>query len=497
MQLFEKGMCALLALFFVAADANAAEPVITPGKKSLPLPGEAFQLDGHEAFVILPENAGGDVPWVWYAPTLRGLPSKSEGWMFERFLKAGIAIAGIDVGESYGSPTGRGIYDSFYQHLVTTRKFGKKPLLLARSRGGLMLYNWAVENPQSVGGVAGIYPVCSIASYPGIKKAAGAYKMRVEELEAKLTEHNPIDRLEPLAKAKVPVFHIHGDRDKVVPLEANSAELVKRYKALGGPAEIEVIAGQGHNMWKGWFESQALTDFVIKHAKVAAKAGGLGAALEKLKLPGVKINLEERAVDVESVICLRTGGLELIACTKDTKEHESIIMVNTKAKYIHTALLLLGAKAGSPAMRKMVEEGGGRWIDLPPRGAAVDVFLVIADQEGKLIERPISDFIMRNSDRAGSGNGADEEAVKFPTNTFVFAGSHLHGQGDAPRKYLADGSGNVISLSTFGDEVLCLPDVHGHANGGLMWEVDSTHLPALETKVTLRLRPRVAAGTGK
>jgi len=31
----------------------------------------------------------------------------------------------------------------------------------------------------------------------------------------------------------------------------------------------------------------------------------------------------------------------------------------------------------------------------------------------------------------------------------------------------------------------------------LMWEVDSTHLPALETKVTLRLRPRVAAGTGK
>jgi hypothetical protein len=65
------------------------------------------------------------------------------------------------------------------------------------------------------------------------------------------------------------------------------------------------------------------------------------------------------------------------------------------------------------------------------------------------------------------------------------------------RRSLADGSGDVISLSTFGDEVLCLPDVHGHANGGLMWEVDPTPLPALETKVTLRLRPRVAAGAGK
>ena len=29
------------------------------------------------------------VPWVWYAPTLRGLPGQAERWMFERFLKAG------------------------------------------------------------------------------------------------------------------------------------------------------------------------------------------------------------------------------------------------------------------------------------------------------------------------------------------------------------------------------------------------------------------------
>jgi len=45
---------------------------------------------------------------------------------------------------------------------------------MARSRGGLMLYSWAVEHPQSVGGVVGIYPVCNIKSYPGIARAAGA-----------------------------------------------------------------------------------------------------------------------------------------------------------------------------------------------------------------------------------------------------------------------------------------------------------------------------------
>ena len=60
--------------------------------------------------------------------------------------------------------------------------------------------------------------------------------------------------------------HIHGDKDGTVPLEANSAELAKRYKAFGGPVEVEVIKGQGHNLWSGWFESQKLTDFVIRHA---------------------------------------------------------------------------------------------------------------------------------------------------------------------------------------------------------------------------------------
>ena len=31
---------------------------------------------------------------------------------------------------------------------------------------------------------------------------------------------------------------------------------------------LEVVKGQGHNMWPGWFQSQILVDFVIKHAKM-------------------------------------------------------------------------------------------------------------------------------------------------------------------------------------------------------------------------------------
>ncbi len=245
-----------------AAAAETAE-------KKLPIQGETFTIEGRAAFLILPTKTEvkSPIPWVWYAPTLPGLPGNAEKWMFDKFLEEGIAIAGVDVGESYGSPQGRAIYSALYKQLVEKRGFAKRACLLARSRGGLMLYNWAAENPDSVACIAGIYPVCNLSSYPGLGRACGAYGMTQEQLAAKLTDHNPIDRLAPLAKAKVPIFHIHGDRDTVVPLEKNSAELAKRYNILGRKMTLEVIEGQGHNMWSGWFQSQDLVDFVITHAR--------------------------------------------------------------------------------------------------------------------------------------------------------------------------------------------------------------------------------------
>lgn len=223
---------------------------------------------GRPAFVILPENkvSARPTPWVWYAPTLPGLPGPEERWMFERFTKAGIAIAGIDVGESYGSPDGRALFTALYTELTQKRGFASKAILLGRSRGGLMTLSWAAENPEKVAGFAGIYPVCDIASYPGVAQASGAYRMTEAELAARLKEHNPIDRLALLAKARVPLFAIQGDSDTVVPLEKNAGEVKRRYEALGGAMQLIVPQGQGHNMWPGFFQCQELVDFVLAQA---------------------------------------------------------------------------------------------------------------------------------------------------------------------------------------------------------------------------------------
>jgi pimeloyl-ACP methyl ester carboxylesterase len=260
---------ATLSITWVTRAAEAQNTDTAPHDKQLPLPGEVFRVDGRTAFVIPPvkKTADGATPWVWYAPTLPKLPGDAERWMFERFTKAGIAIAGIDVGESFGSPDGRKLFSALHRELTEKRGFAPKPVLLGRSRGGLMTLGWAVESPDKVGGFAGIYPVCDIRSYPGVSKASGAFHLTPDEFAAQLVEHNPIDRLAALASAKVPLFAIHGDVDQVVPLEANSGEMRKRYHALGGEMQLIVPAGQGHNMWPGFFQCQELVDFVIANAK--------------------------------------------------------------------------------------------------------------------------------------------------------------------------------------------------------------------------------------
>ena len=233
------------------------------------LPEEVFAVGDRKAFLRRPARPAGGGPWVWYAPTLFGnVPNQSNEWLFTRLLDRGIAVAGIDVGESYGSPAGRAAFSAFYDAMAK-RGLSKRPVLLAQSRGGLMLYNWAAENPEKIGGIAGIYPVCDLRSYPGLERAAPAYGMTPGRLEANLSKHNPIDRLKRLADKGVPIFHIHGDSDATVPLKRNSRVIHDRYKALGGSMELVVVPGKGHAEVPEFFHSKRLLDFIVKHADPA------------------------------------------------------------------------------------------------------------------------------------------------------------------------------------------------------------------------------------
>ena len=253
------------------ADAGpraSVAPGTLPPQAGFPVAAEFFSVGERPAFLAVSAKArvGKPRPWVLFAPSLPNSPNQHEEWMLREFLEAGVSIAGIDVGESNGNPDGRTHYTALYRELTERRGMAPQVVLLGRSRGGLMTLCWAVENSEKVAAFAGIFPVCNLASWPGLAKAAPAYGTTPEELQANLAAHNPVDRLAPLAAAKVPLFAIHGDADKLVPLDANSALLKSRYTALGGEMELLIPPGQGHTHWEGFFQCRELVAFVVKHA---------------------------------------------------------------------------------------------------------------------------------------------------------------------------------------------------------------------------------------
>jgi pimeloyl-ACP methyl ester carboxylesterase len=254
---------------FIAQHAIAA--LSDPPTKTLILPGVSIVIGGRPAFVLLPEEEkrATPQPWIMYAPTLPPYPDSHEKWMHEQFTAAGVAVAGIDVGEAYGSPQGRHYFDALYRELTENRGFATKPCLLGRSRGGLWVSSWAIRNTDKVAGLAGIYPVFDLRTYPGLERAAPAFGLTPAELQDSLEEHNPIAKIDVLAKARVPVFIIHGDDDKVVPLKENSATLVQRYQEAGAgdAVKLMVAEGQGHNFWPGFFRCQELVDFALRQAQ--------------------------------------------------------------------------------------------------------------------------------------------------------------------------------------------------------------------------------------
>ncbi len=321
-----------------AQDAGQEKPI-----KQLILEGESFLVNNRAAFIMWPDKEKRQTPqpWIMYSPTLPGFPDRHEKWMHQQFTEAGVAVAGIDVGEAYGSPEGRKHFTALYRELTKQRGFAAKPCLLGRSRGGLWSSSWAIKNPNKVAGLAGIYPVFDLTTYPGLKRAAPAYGMTESELKAALSEHNPIEQVEVMAKAKIPVFIIHGDIDKVVPLKENSSTLIQKYKQSGveNLAKIIIVEGQGHNYFKGFFNCQELVDFAIKRAKAGAQA-----KLPKKKAPS---RLPETVSVIRDLEFSRVGNQSLLL---DLYRPQSIHQDLPVVIWIHGGGWKNGSKDRCPAV---------------------------------------------------------------------------------------------------------------------------------------------------
>ena len=227
-----------------------------------------FLVGSSKCFVLDTNSSNQSKPWVWYAPTLPAHPDPSHSWYIDKLLEKGISFAGCDHGEVRGSPKSVDRLTKFYKEMVD-RGYSKQPVLLGQSRGGLMMLSWAVLNPIKVKAFAGIYPVLNLRSWPitrNLITTLADFEIDQDTFLKTVDLHNPIHQLEALARAKVPLYMVHGDSDRIVPLEENTQIVINRYTKLGGEAEVKVVPGKGHQVVDDFFKSKELIEFIIQQS---------------------------------------------------------------------------------------------------------------------------------------------------------------------------------------------------------------------------------------
>ena len=234
-----------------------------------------FQVAGKTAWLVEPSNPQPGRLWTWCTEFPDAFTPRTG---VPKLLDLGVYHAHVSDFNRLGNDDQLKVMDAFYD-LMQQKGFAKKVALIGLSRGGFMAYRWAQKNPEQVACVYGDAPVCDLKSWPGgLGKGKGSkgdwanamklYGWKNDE-DAKKFDGNALDEkpLAKLAAAKVPLLHVVGDTDDVVPVAENTAILAERYKKLGG--EITVIHQPGGHHPHGLQDPAPIVEFILQNLKAA------------------------------------------------------------------------------------------------------------------------------------------------------------------------------------------------------------------------------------
>lgn len=239
----------------------ATSPCIHPSAYSFLSQAQPFNFHGFQGYdftykgmsckLVKPSTECKGKPWVIRARFWGHEPQTDIA-----LLEQGFHIAYCDVADLYGSDTAVGRWNDFYA-LMTANGFNPKIVLEGMSRGGLIVYNWAAQNPEKVACIYADAPVMDIKSWPmgegvyegseeDVQKLLQAYGF-TDKAEALAWKKNPVQHASIIAKAQIPCLHVVGDADSIVPVSENTALFEAAMKELGNPITVIHKPGIGHH----------------------------------------------------------------------------------------------------------------------------------------------------------------------------------------------------------------------------------------------------------
>jgi pimeloyl-ACP methyl ester carboxylesterase len=226
-----------------------------------------FAINGRAVLLVKPKAVTKGNPWIWRMEFFGHEPQADLG-----LLEKGFHVAYIDMQDLYGCPQAMEIMDGCFLTLRDGWQLSGKVVLEGFSRGGLYAFNWAAHRPRNVAALYVDAPVCDFKSWPGGKGAGPGSAPDWErclkvyglsEAEAMAYPRNPVDHLEPIAKAGIPILAVIGDADEVVPVSENIDLVEKRYRALGGSIKVIRKPGVKHHP-HSLKDPKPIVDFLLR-----------------------------------------------------------------------------------------------------------------------------------------------------------------------------------------------------------------------------------------
>lgn len=208
--------------------------------------GFEFYDNGVKCLLVQPRKVLSNHPWVIRARFWNHEPQTDI-----ELLEKGYHITYCDVSNLYGSDKAVERWNRFYDLMIGIG-LSKKVVLEGMSRGGLIVYNWAGKNPDKVSCIYADAPVMDIKSWPfkksdsDTKKLLKAYGFNSED-EIIRWNKNPLDQASVIAEYNIPILHVVGDDDVVVPVKDNTGKFEKLIKEKGGNITIIHKPGVGHH----------------------------------------------------------------------------------------------------------------------------------------------------------------------------------------------------------------------------------------------------------
>ncbi len=176
-----------------------------------------FEVAGKPALLVKPKEAAPGRPWIWRTEFFGHEPQGDIA-----LLGKGWHVAFFKVSDMYGAPISIDLMAQYHAHVTKEYGLAKRAVLEGFSRGGLYAVNFAAAHPDKTAALYLDAPVLDIRSWPGGKGTGkGDARCWAQALQIYgLTEEtapafkgNPLDRLESIAAAGIPILSVVGDAD--------------------------------------------------------------------------------------------------------------------------------------------------------------------------------------------------------------------------------------------------------------------------------------------